>query len=198
MPHVIVWDIETVPDLKGFAAARGHDGKTDDEIRAELQNCDETQREVGRDDVKVELNSNGQDPAIEGSWLPERVFRGARSGGEARSAMSDDGVYVSTDRAAARQWGAIKDYRITHQPRLLDLGDFSDRRAREFVVTDPWEIDKVDPDELTREEFDIEAGSLFMQNRGVALLHRMGFDGYRLGRDAFLLGDLSDYAQAAE
>lgn len=36
MPHVIVWDIETVPDLKGFAAANGHDGKTDDEIRAEL------------------------------------------------------------------------------------------------------------------------------------------------------------------
>ena len=36
MPHVIVWDIETVPDLAGFAAANGHDGKTDDEIRAEL------------------------------------------------------------------------------------------------------------------------------------------------------------------
>src|SRR6202048_2209705 len=31
--HVIVWDIETVPDLKGFAAANGHDGKTDDEMR---------------------------------------------------------------------------------------------------------------------------------------------------------------------
>ena len=36
MPHVIVWDIETVPDLAGFAAANGHDGKTEDEIRAEL------------------------------------------------------------------------------------------------------------------------------------------------------------------
>jgi predicted PolB exonuclease-like 3'-5' exonuclease len=36
MPHVIVWDVETVPDLKGFAAANDHDGKTDDEIRAEL------------------------------------------------------------------------------------------------------------------------------------------------------------------
>ena len=31
---VIAWDIETVPDLKGFAAANGHDGKSDDEIRA--------------------------------------------------------------------------------------------------------------------------------------------------------------------
>ena len=38
MPYVIVWDIETVPDLVGFAAANGHDGKADDEIRAELGN----------------------------------------------------------------------------------------------------------------------------------------------------------------
>ena len=27
---VIAWDIETVPDLKGFAAANGHDGKSDE------------------------------------------------------------------------------------------------------------------------------------------------------------------------
>jgi hypothetical protein len=32
--NVIVWDIETVPDLKGFAAANGNVGKPDDEIRA--------------------------------------------------------------------------------------------------------------------------------------------------------------------
>ena len=31
--HVIVWDIETIPDLRGFAAANGHDGKSDDEVR---------------------------------------------------------------------------------------------------------------------------------------------------------------------
>jgi len=34
MSNVIVWDIETVPDLKGFAAANGHSGESDDEIRA--------------------------------------------------------------------------------------------------------------------------------------------------------------------
>jgi hypothetical protein len=34
--NVIIWDIETVPDLKGFAAANGHVGKTDDEVRVEL------------------------------------------------------------------------------------------------------------------------------------------------------------------
>jgi hypothetical protein len=36
MNNVIVWDIETVPDLQGFAAANGHVGKSDDEVRAEL------------------------------------------------------------------------------------------------------------------------------------------------------------------
>jgi hypothetical protein len=30
---VIVWDIETVPHLKGFVRANGHDGKSDDDIR---------------------------------------------------------------------------------------------------------------------------------------------------------------------
>ncbi len=38
MPHVllwdIVWDIETVPDLRGFASANGLDNKSDDEVRA--------------------------------------------------------------------------------------------------------------------------------------------------------------------
>jgi 3'-5' exonuclease len=36
MSQLIVWDIETVPDLKGFAAANGHDGKGDDEVRAAM------------------------------------------------------------------------------------------------------------------------------------------------------------------
>jgi predicted PolB exonuclease-like 3'-5' exonuclease len=31
--HVIVWDLETVPDLKGFAAANDLEAKSDDEIR---------------------------------------------------------------------------------------------------------------------------------------------------------------------
>jgi len=34
--NVIVWDIETVPDLRGFAAANGLEGKSDDEVRVEL------------------------------------------------------------------------------------------------------------------------------------------------------------------
>src|SRR5271166_2903694 len=34
--NVIVWDIETVPDLRGFAAANGLIGRVDDEARAEM------------------------------------------------------------------------------------------------------------------------------------------------------------------
>jgi 3'-5' exonuclease len=36
MSSVIVWDIETVPDIQGFASANGHTGKSDDEIRAAM------------------------------------------------------------------------------------------------------------------------------------------------------------------
>jgi hypothetical protein len=36
MPHVLVRDIEPVFDLVGFVAANGHEGKTEDEIRAEV------------------------------------------------------------------------------------------------------------------------------------------------------------------
>jgi 3'-5' exonuclease len=36
-PSLIVWDIETVPDLKGFAAANGYDGRGDDEVRAAMR-----------------------------------------------------------------------------------------------------------------------------------------------------------------
>jgi hypothetical protein len=31
--RVIVWDLETVPDLRGFAAANGLTGKSDEEVR---------------------------------------------------------------------------------------------------------------------------------------------------------------------
>jgi hypothetical protein len=36
MPLVVVWDLETIPDLQDFAAANGLEGKTDEVIRAEL------------------------------------------------------------------------------------------------------------------------------------------------------------------
>jgi hypothetical protein len=36
--HVIVWDLETVPDIAGYAAANGLIGKLDEEIREALGN----------------------------------------------------------------------------------------------------------------------------------------------------------------
>jgi len=36
MAHVIVWDLEAILDLEGFAAANGLEKKTDEEIRDEL------------------------------------------------------------------------------------------------------------------------------------------------------------------
>jgi predicted PolB exonuclease-like 3'-5' exonuclease len=36
MPHVIIWDLETAPDLRGFAAANALVGKSDTEIREAL------------------------------------------------------------------------------------------------------------------------------------------------------------------
>jgi 3'-5' exonuclease len=36
MPHVLAWDIETVPDISGFAAANDLLGKTADEVRAAI------------------------------------------------------------------------------------------------------------------------------------------------------------------
>jgi predicted PolB exonuclease-like 3'-5' exonuclease len=36
MASIIVWDIETVPDLKGFAVANAHEGKSDDEVRVAM------------------------------------------------------------------------------------------------------------------------------------------------------------------
>jgi hypothetical protein len=36
MSNLIVWDIETIPDLKSFASANGHDGRNDDQVRAAM------------------------------------------------------------------------------------------------------------------------------------------------------------------
>jgi len=34
MINVIVWDLETIPDLRGYAAANAHVGRTDDHFLA--------------------------------------------------------------------------------------------------------------------------------------------------------------------
>jgi hypothetical protein len=45
MSNIIVWDIETVPDLRGFSAANGHAGRSDDEVHEAASNsCHVTHR----------------------------------------------------------------------------------------------------------------------------------------------------------
>ena len=36
MPHVLVWDIETIPDISGYAAANNLFDKTAEEVRAAM------------------------------------------------------------------------------------------------------------------------------------------------------------------
>jgi hypothetical protein len=36
MSNVIVWDLETIPDLRGYAAANALIGRTDDDIRVAM------------------------------------------------------------------------------------------------------------------------------------------------------------------
>ena len=40
--HVIVWDLETVPDIAGYAAANGLIGKSNEEIREALGNSSQS------------------------------------------------------------------------------------------------------------------------------------------------------------
>ena len=56
MFSVIVWDLETIPDLRGYAAANGLVGKTDEEIRAAMATS-------SRSTSTIPLSASGR-------WLP--------------------------------------------------------------------------------------------------------------------------------
>jgi hypothetical protein len=56
MANVIVWDLETIPDLRGYAAANGLVGKTDEEIRAAMATS-------SRSTSTIPLSASGR-------WLP--------------------------------------------------------------------------------------------------------------------------------
>jgi hypothetical protein len=61
---VIVWDIETVPDLKGFAAANGLTGKSDDEIPAAMD--DKSPKHIYHSIICIGALVAHQD---KGSWI---------------------------------------------------------------------------------------------------------------------------------
>jgi hypothetical protein len=53
MPHVLVWDLETMPDLRGFAAANDLDGKSPpkpkpDDEQHESRNARERRIKIAR------------------------------------------------------------------------------------------------------------------------------------------------------
>lgn len=124
-----------------------------------------------------------------GERLPSHVFRGATPEREQQSTMSGGrGVYVSTDPEVAAQWGNAKQYEVKKQPRLIDLHDY-DGPARNFVA----KVLGMEPTDLSRDDFEDEVPTIFIQNGGIDELVDAGFDGYRLGGDAFMLGKLSDY-----
>ena len=124
-----------------------------------------------------------------GSYLPDVIYRGASEGNLEQSTMSEgEGVYVSTDPNESGQWGKVHKFHMKKRPNVLDLGNF-EGRARDFVA----KIVGVPSKRLTKEAFEEEVPTIFIQNQGVNILKQMGFAGYRVGRDAFLLGKLSDY-----
>lgn len=140
-------------------------------------------------ETQAPATSNPLHPHI----IPEgtTVYRGAQEGNRDVSRDFPDGVYVSLDRPSAEQWGAVTDYSVVKEPRLLDLGaDTPEVRAFLGEATgEPIE---------SREDYLTASGDTFVQNLGVEQLRERGLDGYRLGHDAFLLGSLSDYAKPAQ
>jgi hypothetical protein len=129
-----------------------------------------------------------------GGSLPDVVYRGSAGGNEQVSSSFPQGVYVSTDRASAGQWGDTKAYGVHRQPRLLDLGDWNAPGAKAIVGY----ATGVDPASMSRTDFDDLAAEVFIQgnDRAIARLKAKGWDGMRFGKDAFLIGTLDAYARA--
>jgi len=134
----------------------------------------------------------------EGSALPPTVYRGfdPAHGNEQQSSMANGGtgggVYVSTSPAAAGQWGDPTGYPVHTQPKLLDLGNWNGP-AKATVAR----YLGVKPGAMSRAEFDEGAADMFIKNEGTDRLKQNGFDGYRMGQDAYLLGNLHNYAGEA-
>ncbi|MGA7455376.1 MAG: hypothetical protein WBW73_30420 [Rhodoplanes sp.] len=55
-PSIIVWDLETVPDLAGFAAANDLVGKSDGEVREAIASGHFSIEDVDFDPLLVALN----------------------------------------------------------------------------------------------------------------------------------------------
>jgi hypothetical protein len=69
------WDIETIPDLRGFAAANGLDGKSDNEIRAAMGERVATRKRANDDGHSDALAIEG------GMWTKSWMMRSQSSEG---------------------------------------------------------------------------------------------------------------------
>jgi hypothetical protein len=126
-----------------------------------------------------------------GSRLPSMVYRGGSNQNTSESFPA--GVYVSTNRDAAKQWGPVVEHKIVKQPRLLDLGNWHSLGAKSIVAR----LTGQRPGGMDFNDYDQAAAELFIQmpDELVRVLRKNGFDGARFGQDAFLIGKLDDYTK---
>jgi len=65
MPHVLAWDIETLPDLRGFAAAAGLDRKATTKSAARFAPDDTARAKLDKLDAVIKQSfASSQDAAL--------------------------------------------------------------------------------------------------------------------------------------
>ena len=144
------------------------------------------QRHAGDDGSGIDKNN---DNTNYGDTLPQVVYRGGKT--QETSAGWSKGVYVSTSSKAAAQWGDVVEYRVIKSPRLLDLGNWNAPGTKKIVA----DLTGQKPGSMSFTDYDVAAGELFIQmpDQMIDKLRRNGWNGVRLGQDAFLIGKLSNY-----
>jgi len=88
MPHVFVWDLETIPDISGFAAANDLFNKTADEVRGGMG--DKFQKHIYHEIICIGALIAHQD--ADGHWLVDALGApnvGERSEGELIASFVD-------------------------------------------------------------------------------------------------------------
>ena len=100
---VIAWDIETVPDLRGFAAAKGPVGKPDDEVRADMG--DKFPKLIYHSVVCIgALVAQRRDEHWKCRWSVRRAWRNAPRGDHLRLRQPDRGPDTPTSHV---QWRVV-------------------------------------------------------------------------------------------
>jgi hypothetical protein len=126
-----------------------------------------------------------------GNRLPDIVYRGSRYKNEKPDFT--DGTYVSTDKKSAEQYGKVKTYKITKQPKLLDLGNWNSVGVKKIIS----KLMDMEIGSMDLNDYDIKAAEAFIQadEELISYAKKNGYDGVRLGYDAFLIGKITDYAE---